>query len=49
MFPIIRLCYKFLLSNINSSGTRAVCNITYAACHAFASAYVKNVCVIYEQ
>lgn len=49
MFPIIRLSYKWLLSNINSGGKIAVCNITYAVYHAFASAYIKNVCVIYEQ
>lgn len=49
MFLIITLSYKWLLSNINSSGKIAVCNITYAVYHAFASAYIKNVCVIYEQ
>lgn len=30
MFPIIRLSFKYLLGNINSSGKRAVCDITYA-------------------
>jgi len=49
MLPIIRLSYKHILSNIKSSGKRAVCNITYAVYHAFVSAYIKNVCVIYEQ
>lgn len=49
MFPVIRMSYKYLLGNIKRSGNRAVCPITYAVYHAFASAYIKNVYVIYEQ
>lgn len=41
MFLVISL-KKYLLSNINSSGKRVVYSTTYAAYHAFATAYIKK-------